>query len=133
MTHHPRRPAMVQRPIVRAPIVLPLLPPEALLQSARGRVDTLSDVLRAVRLTGAVFFAIDASSPWVSEAPPAAAVAALHHAFFVEHVIEYHVVTASTRWIHCRSKEILPLSGHVPPTRIPAWPSEERCLAPPFE
>jgi len=32
--------------------------------------DTLSEVLRAVRLTGAVFFAVDASEPWVAEAPP---------------------------------------------------------------
>src|SRR2546430_985206 len=35
--------------------------------------DTLSDVLRAVRLTGAVFFTIDAVPPWVAEAPPARA------------------------------------------------------------
>jgi AraC-like DNA-binding protein len=33
--------------------------------------DTLSDVLRAVRLRGAVFYYIDGSSPWVAEAPPA--------------------------------------------------------------
>ena len=31
--------------------------------------DPLSEVLRAVRLTGAVFFTIDASAPWVVEAP----------------------------------------------------------------
>ena len=71
MTHHPRRPAMVQRPNL-APIVLPLLPPEARLQNGGTVTDTLSDVLRAIRLTGAVFFAIDASSPWLTEAPPAA-------------------------------------------------------------
>ena len=29
--------------------------------------DTLSEVLRAVRLTGAVFFSVDASAPWVAE------------------------------------------------------------------
>ena len=96
MTHHPRRPAMVQRPNL-APIVLPLLPPEARLQSGGTVTDTLSDVLRAIRLTGAVFFAIDASSPWVTEAPPAAAVAP-YIMPGVEHVIEYHVVTAGTCW-----------------------------------
>jgi AraC-like DNA-binding protein len=59
--------------------------------------DTLSDVLRAVRLTGAVFFAIDASSPWVAETPPGKAVGP-YILPGVEHVIEYHVVTAGTCW-----------------------------------
>jgi hypothetical protein len=31
--------------------------------------DTLSEVLRAVRLTGAIFFAVDASAPWIAETP----------------------------------------------------------------
>lgn len=59
--------------------------------------DTLSDVLRAVRLTGAVFFAIDAAEPWVAEAPPASAIAP-HIMPGVEHVIEYHVVTSGACW-----------------------------------
>ena len=29
--------------------------------------DTLSDVLRAVRLRGSVFFAVEGSAPWVAE------------------------------------------------------------------
>jgi hypothetical protein len=33
--------------------------------------DTLSTVLRAVRLTGAVFFSTDASAPWVADTPVA--------------------------------------------------------------
>ena len=33
-------------------------------------MDALSDVLRAVRLTGAVFFDVPASAPWVAESPP---------------------------------------------------------------
>ncbi|HEY3664362.1 MAG TPA: cupin domain-containing protein, partial [Polyangiaceae bacterium] len=57
--------------------------------------DTLSDVLRAVRLTGAVFFAIDASGPWVAETP-AGCVIGPHIMPGVEHVIEYHVVTAGS-------------------------------------
>ena len=32
-------------------------------------MDVLSDVLGAVRLTGALFFDVDASSPWVVETP----------------------------------------------------------------
>jgi len=34
-------------------------------------VDTLSTVLRSVRVTGAVLFAVDAAAPWVADAPPA--------------------------------------------------------------
>ena len=63
----------------------------------RAVTDTLSDVLRAVRLTGAIFFAIDASSPWITEAPPAKMVAP-YIMPGVEHVIEYHVITAGTCW-----------------------------------
>jgi AraC-like DNA-binding protein len=59
--------------------------------------DTLSEVLRAVRLTGAVFFTVDCSSPWVAEAPPAREVAP-HIMPGVEHVIEYHVITAGSCW-----------------------------------
>ena len=31
--------------------------------------DTLSDVLEALRLTGALFFLVDASTPWAAAAP----------------------------------------------------------------
>ena len=37
--------------------------------------DTLSDVLNAVRLKGAVFFDVEASAPWVAEALPAKSIA----------------------------------------------------------
>jgi len=59
--------------------------------------DPLSDVLRGVRLTGAVFFAVDAAAPWVAEAPAAPAIAP-YILPGVEHVIEYHVVTSGTCW-----------------------------------
>jgi len=59
--------------------------------------DTVSDVLRAVRLTGGVFFSIEGSSPWAAEALPARDVrpVVLPDA---EHVIEYHVVTSGACW-----------------------------------
>ena len=59
--------------------------------------DILSNVLGAVRLSGAVFFDVAASSPWVAEAPPASKVAdrVLPGA---QHVIEYHVVTSGFGW-----------------------------------
>jgi AraC-like DNA-binding protein len=54
--------------------------------------DALSEVLRAVRLKGAVFFDVDARDPWVAEAPRAATVAP-YIMPGLDHVIEYHVVT----------------------------------------
>jgi hypothetical protein len=39
--------------------------------------DTLSDVLRGVRLRGAVFFYVTGSSEWAAEAPPATEIAPL--------------------------------------------------------
>jgi AraC-like DNA-binding protein len=59
--------------------------------------DPLSDVLRTVRLTGALFFMMDVSSPWGSEVPDGATVASsvLPGA---QHVISYHVITTGSCW-----------------------------------
>jgi AraC-like DNA-binding protein len=59
--------------------------------------DTLSDVLRGVRLRGAVFFYISGSSDWAAEAPPAREIAPLLMRG-VEHVIEYHAVAQGSCW-----------------------------------
>jgi len=60
-------------------------------------VDALSDVLRAVRLTGAVFFDIRVSSPWVAETPDGGEI--LTRLFpGSDHLIPYHVVTEGTCW-----------------------------------
>jgi AraC-like DNA-binding protein len=69
----------------------------AIILSVGAMLDTLSDVLRAVRLTGAVFFAVDASAPWVAEAPAACEVGPFIMPG-VEHVIEYHVVVSGSCW-----------------------------------
>ena len=37
--------------------------------------DTLSELLRAVRLRGAIFYSIDGIAPWVAEAPKAREIA----------------------------------------------------------
>jgi AraC-like DNA-binding protein len=60
-------------------------------------MDALSDVLRAVRLTGAVFFDVNACEPWVAEAPPGASIIG---SIFpgAEHLISYHVVTSGVCW-----------------------------------
>jgi AraC-like DNA-binding protein len=60
-------------------------------------VDTLSEVLRAVRLTGAVFFSIDASAPWVAETPASREVGPRIMPG-VEHVIEYHLIVSGSCW-----------------------------------
>lgn len=54
-------------------------------------VDVLSEVLSAVRLRGAVYYSVTASTPWVAEAPPARELAPLVMPG-AEHVIEYHVI-----------------------------------------
>jgi AraC-like DNA-binding protein len=59
--------------------------------------DTLSDVLRSVRLRGAVFFYISGHSDWAAEAPSAKEIAPLLMRG-VEHVIEYHAVAQGSCW-----------------------------------
>jgi AraC-like DNA-binding protein len=59
--------------------------------------DTLSDVLRSVRLRGAVFFYISGRSDWAAEAPPSRDIAPLLLRG-VDHVIEYHVVARGSCW-----------------------------------
>ncbi len=60
-------------------------------------MDALSDVLRAVRLTGAIFFDVHASEPWVAETPAGESIVG---AMFPgsEHLISYHVITQGSCW-----------------------------------
>jgi AraC-like DNA-binding protein len=77
-------------------------------------LDTLSEVLRAVRLNGAIFFAVNASAPWVAETPTGREIAP-YILPGVEHVIEYHVVRAGVVWggiidetpVRCEAGDIL--------------------------
>jgi len=59
--------------------------------------DLLSDVLRAVRLRGAVFFDVSGSSDWAAEAPPGKELAPLLMPG-VDHVMEYHAVAQGSCW-----------------------------------
>ena len=60
-------------------------------------MDALSDVLQAVRLTGAVFFDVRASEPWVAEAPKGSSI--VRRIFTdAEHLIPYHVMTRGSGW-----------------------------------
>ena len=59
--------------------------------------DTLSDVLRGVRLRGAVFFNVSGGGDFAAEAPPARELAPLLMPG-VEHVMEYHAVFQGSCW-----------------------------------
>lgn len=61
--------------------------------------DVLSDVLRAVRLTGAVYFDFELSAPWVAEAPPSRSIASTVMPG-AQRVIEYHVIARGACWGH---------------------------------
>jgi AraC-like DNA-binding protein len=61
--------------------------------------DVLSDVLRSVRLTGAVYFDFELSSPWVAEAPPSREIAPIVMPG-AQRVIEYHLVARGSCWAH---------------------------------
>lgn len=56
-----------------------------------GGGDPLSDVLRTVRLQGALFFLVDATSPWCVEVPPARDFSGIILPAS-RHVVSYHVV-----------------------------------------
>jgi AraC-like DNA-binding protein len=73
-------------------------------------MDALSDVLRAVRLTGAIFFDIRASGPWVAETPAGAAIVG---AMFPgsEHLISYHVITLGSCWASVPGEAPMELSA----------------------
>lgn len=60
--------------------------------------DTLSEVLRSIRLRGTVFFQLQGGTPWVVESPPASEIAAVVIPG-AEHVMAYHVVTKGSCWV----------------------------------
>jgi AraC-like DNA-binding protein len=60
-------------------------------------LDTLSDVLRSVRLRGAVFFHVSGHSDWAAEAPPGREIAPMLMPG-IEHVMEYHAIVRGTCW-----------------------------------
>ena len=62
-----------------------------------SRMDVLSDVLRAVRLSGAVYFDIDAGYPWAGESPGTAEIATAVMPG-AEHVISFHAILSGSCW-----------------------------------
>ena len=60
-------------------------------------MDVLSDVLRDVRLNGAVYFDIDAGYPWTGESPGMAEIGPAVMPG-VEHVISFHAILSGSCW-----------------------------------
>jgi AraC-like DNA-binding protein len=79
-------------------------------------MDVLSDVLLAVRLTGAIFFNVEARAPFAAESPGTGEIADRVMAG-AGHVISFHIVTAGECWteligaceapVHLRAGEIV--------------------------
>lgn len=59
--------------------------------------DVLSDVLRSVRLRGALYFHVRGTREWAAEAPPASEIGAAVMPG-VEHVMEFHAVLSGECW-----------------------------------
>ena len=72
------------------------------------KADVLSDVLRAVRLTGAVYFDFELSSPWVAAAPPSREIAGTVMPG-AQRVIEYHLIARGSCWGHAVGQEPIQL------------------------
>jgi hypothetical protein len=59
--------------------------------------DPLSDLLRAVRVRGAVFYYVSCGNPWSAEAPPSGDIAEAVMPG-CDHVIEYHMIAKGNGW-----------------------------------
>jgi AraC-like DNA-binding protein len=73
-------------------------------------MDTLSDVLRAVRLKGAIFFDVRASDPWAAETPAGTQIVGRMFPA-ADNLICYHAITRGTCWA---------VVGNEPPLRLTA-------------
>jgi AraC-like DNA-binding protein len=71
--------------------------------------DTLSELIRAVRLRGALFFYINGADPWVAETPPSREIipAVLPG---VEHLMPFHGVASGSCWAAVVGEEPLRLN-----------------------
>jgi AraC-like DNA-binding protein len=67
------------------------------------KLDVLSDVLRAVRLAGSVYFDFELSSPWVLEAPASSDI--VGKIMDAQLIIECHFVAKGSCWAHAVGQE----------------------------
>src|SRR4029077_14296847 len=72
-----------------------------------GGMDVLSDVLSAVRLTGAVFFDVDASAPWCGVSPGVERIArrVMPDA---ERVVAFHAILSGSCWVSLEDASTVP-------------------------
>jgi AraC-like DNA-binding protein len=70
--------------------------------------DTLSDLLRTVRLRSALFFDLSCAGKWLAEAPGSSAIASMVMPE-VDQVIDFHVVTGGECWIAIQGEQPLRL------------------------
>src|SRR6476646_3173068 len=71
-------------------------------------MDVLSDVLRAVRLTGAIFFDVEARAPWVATTPPTWRIGR-NVMPGSEHVVVFHTVTQGACWAELPDNSMPPM------------------------
>jgi AraC-like DNA-binding protein len=72
-------------------------------------MDALSELLRVVKLSGAVFFNAECAAPWCVKSPPSARIAP-YVGFPGCHVIEFHLIAAGTGYIRVGT-ETTPLTA----------------------
>jgi len=78
------------------------------LQSVAHEPDVLSDVLRTVRLSGAMLFLVDATEPWRSHAPEARMFAP-HVMPHAQNLVSYHIVVRGQCWAGLSGEPLQPL------------------------
>ena len=71
-------------------------------------MDVLSDVLRAVRLTGALYFDVNARAPWIAETPAISTICAKVMPEF-EHVISFHIMLDGECWAQLADESLPPI------------------------
>lgn len=100
--------------------------------------DILSDVLRRVRLRGAMYYLVGGNASWAAEAPPVCEIAAAVMPE-AEHVMEYHVVMSGECWgaiveqtpVHLHTGDIL-LFPHGDPHVVSSAPGMRAPMEPAF-
>jgi AraC-like DNA-binding protein len=80
------------------------------LEAAAPQADVLSDVLRAVRLTGALLFFVEASSPYLAEAPVSELLAPIILPG-AQHIISYHLMMEGSCYCEIAGQPPLHLSA----------------------
>jgi AraC-like DNA-binding protein len=103
MTSQPNR--LLERPNLQPDVGDAL----AALEAPAHATDVLSDVLRTVRLSGAMLFLVDATAPWRSHAPHTR-VFAPHVMPHAQHMVSYHIVVRGSCWAGLSDEPLQPLA-----------------------